>query len=158
MAEWGQQVRPPPLRPQMAIFLTSRQTGPPTKCPPRSTTTAQRPTGTGGVLTSSPSRSGISGSNCGFFTANHSKSTDGPLPPPNRLLDPSQILATQTSSLARSYPSKTELPPNYANEPTTYVADYLTAIRKHTMETLNRRYGRSKQLPPLPSPPLPRPC
>lgn len=64
---------------------------------------------------------------------------------PDSLLDPTQILATQTSNLAKNYPSRTELPPDYAGEPTTYVTDYLTAIRKHTTETLNRRYGRSKQ-------------
>lgn len=60
--------------PHQARFLTNEQIELPTKCPPRSSTTKRHLTGSGGASISSPSRNGINGSSCAFFTASHSAS------------------------------------------------------------------------------------
>lgn len=55
-------------------------------------------------------------------------------------LDPSQKLATKASSLARRYPSKTELPPGYTGDISQHVTNYLTALMEHTRGVLLKRY------------------
>ncbi|KAI5850386.1 hypothetical protein DFP73DRAFT_539181 [Morchella snyderi] len=57
-------------------------------------------------------------------------------------LDPSQKLATKASSLARRYPSRTELPPGYSGDISQHVTNYLTALMKHTMGVLVKRYSQ----------------
>lgn len=121
------------------------ETGHPTKSLPRSLTITARLEDTDGDSTSGRGRKDISGSNCKFICIyiNLWLAPNTSVNSENRQLDPSQKLATKASSLARRYPSKTELPPGYTGDISQHVTNYLTALMEHTRGVLLKRYRQS---------------
>lgn len=121
------------------------ETGHPTKSLPRSLTMTGHLEDTDGDSTSGQGRKDISGSNCKFICIyiNLRLAPNTSINSESRQLDPSQKLATKASSLARRYPSRTELPPGYSGDISQHVTNYLTALMKHTMGVLVKRYSQS---------------